>query len=337
VLNQDANAPDFQKAPNIAVAGQVYHSSRSITLMNERPIYIDYTSSTYGFTGRSAYQRVLFPLKSLIRSMWTDDMIATKAGLIVAKIKQPGSIINRVMSAATNVKRNILKMAQTYNVISIDTDEDIQTLNMMNIDGAYGMARKNILENTAAGVPMPAVMLNGETFAEGFGEGTEDAKKVTHYINRIRMWMQPAYAWCDILCMYSAWTPEFYETIQAEFPEMYGNLEYKTAFYQWKNSYTAEWPSLLIEPESEQSKSEDVRLKAVIAMLQVLLPEFDPENATELVRWAAENFNSLKLLFTTPMILDYDSLQSFMEEKKAQADQAAMQEPQPPEPESNKS
>ena len=294
VLNQDPNAPDFQKASNIEVAGVPYHSSRSATLMNERPIYISYTNSAFGFSGRSVYQRILYPLKSFIRSMITDDMVVTKAGLIVAKTKQPGSIISNLMSLATAVKRNFIKEAQTNNVLSIDVDESIETLNMMNIDGAFGMARKDILDNIAAGAPMPAIMLNSETYADGFGEGTEDAKKVAHYINRIRMWMQPLYAFFDRICMHIAWNPEFYETIQADFPEQYGGVDYKTAFYKWKNSFAAEWPSLLIEPESERAKNEDVKLKAIIAMLEVLIPTMDPENTTAVIEWAAANFNDLK-------------------------------------------
>jgi len=330
VLNQDPNSPDFQKTHSIAVAGQPYHSSRAVVLMNERPLYIEWSNPAFGFTGRSVYQRSLYPLKSFIRCMKTDEMVARKSGLLIAKIKQPGSIINNLMQIATGVKRALLKEAQTDEVLSIDPDEAIETLNMQNIDGAYGQARKNILENIAAATPMPAIMLNGETFAEGFGEGTEDAKKVAHFINRIRMWMQRVYAFCDVICMYKAWTPEFYETIQAEFPD-YRKIDYKTAFMQWKNSFKAEWPSLLIEPESELAKAEDVKLKAIIAMLEILLPQLDPENMALTIQWAAENFNDLKLLFTSPLILDYDSLSQFMEERKKQQDEAAQATIAPPE------
>src|ERR1700749_149331 len=66
VLNQDPNAIDFQKHRDIAVNGVRYHRSRTVTLMNESPIYIAYTNSAYGFVGRSVYQRALFPLKSYI-------------------------------------------------------------------------------------------------------------------------------------------------------------------------------------------------------------------------------------------------------------------------------
>jgi hypothetical protein len=323
VMNQNPNSPDFQKASAIRVQGETYHSSRGLSIMNERPIYIQYSSSAFGYVGRSAYQRALFPLKSFINTMRTDDLITRKAGVFIAAIKQAGSILNAIMGAASGFKRQLLKEAEVDNVLSIDPDERIETLNMQNIDGAYGMARTNILENIAAAVPMPAILLNSQTYVDGFGEGAEDAKKVAHFIHRTRLWMARLYAFCDRICMHKAWTPEFYKTVQAQFPEQYEGMDYKAAFYQWKNSYRAEWPSLLIEPESERAKGEDVKLKAMIAMLEVLLPALDPDNSALLVEWAAANMNDMKMLFSNPLVLDFDSLEQFMEDRAEQARQAA--------------
>src|SRR6185503_5172640 len=132
VLNQDPNSPDFQKHAAIAVAGQPYHRSRSVTLMNEKPIYISYTTSGFGFVGRSVYQRALFPLKSFIQTMITDDMVTRKAGLLVAKMKQPGSIADNLMAKALGIKRNLLKEASMNNVINIGPDDAIETLDMQN-------------------------------------------------------------------------------------------------------------------------------------------------------------------------------------------------------------
>ena len=94
VLNQDPNSMDFQKYQGISVAGTKYPRSRCVVLMHERPLYIQWSSSAFGFSGRSVYQRALFPLKSYVRCMDTDNMVVTKAGMIIAKIRSPGSIIN---------------------------------------------------------------------------------------------------------------------------------------------------------------------------------------------------------------------------------------------------
>ena len=310
VLNQNPNSPDFQKHASISISGQAYHRSRSCTMLNEEPIYIHYTTSAFGFVGRSVYQRALFPLKSFIQSMITDDMVTRKAGVLIAKIKPAGSIADRYMSAMAGRKRSILKEAETNNVISIGPEDSIEAINMQNTDTAMTVARKNLLENIASAADMPALMLNNETFAEGFGEGQEDAKSVVQYVDCVRREMQPLYDYFDKIVQARAWNPEFYKTIQAQFPE-YRKIPYVKAFFDWKNSFAAKWPSLLIEPESELIKVEDVRLKAIIAMIEVLLPTLDPDNKARLIEWSATNFNEQKLLFKQPLLLDYEALAEY--------------------------
>lgn len=311
VLNQDPNAVDFQHVVGIAVSGRRYHRSRTCVMMNGNPIYIAYTTSAFGFVGRSVYQPALYPLKSFIESMRTDDMVVRKAGLLIAMMKQAGSIIDNVMQAIAGTKRQLLKEAQTDNVLSVGHEDKIETLNMQNLDGAFGMARRDILENIAASDDMPAKLLNSETFAEGFGEGTEDAKNVARYVDRFRIKMQPLYAYFDKIVMHRAWNPEFYEAIQREYPGQYGGVSYNEAFYRWRNSFSAQWPSLLTEPPSERVKVDDVRLKAVIALAQILMPALDPENRAAVIQWACDNFNELKLLFSSPLALDFEALADY--------------------------
>jgi hypothetical protein len=311
VLSQNPNALDFQKSAGIRVAGQAYHRSRTVTLLNEEPIYIEYTQSAFGYVGRSVFQRALFPLKTYIQSLLTDNLVVIKSGVLIAKVKQQGSIIDNLSAIMTGQKRTMIKDAAQGNVLSISPDEEIETLNMQNLDGAYGMARKNCLENVATAADMPAKLLNSETFAEGFGEGTEDAKHVAEFVSGIREWMQPAYEFFDQVVMYRAWNPEFYKVIQGEFPERYANVPYQKAFYDWRNAFQANWPNLLEEPDSEKVKVDDVKLKAAIAMVEVLLPAVDPENKATLIQWAADNFNELKMMFTAPLLLDYEALATF--------------------------
>lgn len=320
VLNQDPNAADFLKPTTVSVNGKAYHPSRVCVMMNEEPVYIAYTSSAYGFVGRSVYQRALFPLKSFVNTMIADDMVARKAGVLIAKLKAPGSIIDNIMAKMAGIKRSLLKEAETNNVMSVDITEDIESLNLTNINTALMQSRKDILENIATATPMPAQMINSETFAEGFGEGTEDSKNVAQYIDGLREDMQPLYDFFTPIVQRCAWSEEFYATVQADFPE-YKKVSYKEAFYRWSNSFTAEWPSLLIEPESEQAKAEDVRLKAILALVEILMPALDPENRSAVIEWCCDNFNSLKLLFASPLTLDFDLLTDYAAEQAENAKQ----------------
>jgi hypothetical protein len=171
---------------------------------------------------------------------------------------------------------------------------------------------------------MPAKLLTEESFAEGFGEGTEDAKAVARFIDKVREQMAPLYDYFDKIVMYRAWNPEFYKVIQEEFPE-YKSVPYETAFYQWRNSFITKWPNLLKEPDSELVKVDEVKLRAVMAMVQIISPqlkmEVNAENRATLVKWAVDNFNSLKLLFGEPLLLDYDAMeQGFAELAQQQAE-----------------
>ena len=327
--NLDPNSPGFLKTEGISVNGKPYHRSRSIVALNEEPIYLEWTASAFGYVGRSVYQRTLFPLKSFVQTMVTDDLVARKAGVLVAAMKQAAPFIDLPILRMFGRKREIVQDARTGNVIGIGIEERIESLNLQNINGAMKESRNNILENIASGAGMPAILITSETFSSDFHEGTEDAKAVADYIKREQEDMNPSYAWMDKIIQKRAWNPEFYATIQADFPEQYGKLDYKTAFYHWSNAFTASWPSLLTEPESKLAEAEDVKLKALIAAVEVLMPALDPENRATTVKWLAENFNALNVLFSSPLNLDYEALAEY-EPPSAEVD--TLHEPHEPKP-----
>ncbi len=319
VLSQDPNDIAFQNtADQVQIAGKLYHASRTCVLVNEAAVYIEYSSSAFGFTGRSVYQRALYPLKTFVQTMRTDDMVVRKAGVIIAKIKTTGSKIDEIMRDVLGQKRAVAQQAGTEDVLSIGADDDIASLNLQNLEGPYGMARKNCIDNIAAAASMPAIILNSQTFAEGFGEGTEDAKGVARYVDGVREDMQPAYDFTDRICQHRAWTPEFYETVVADDPETYRGVTYEEAFYSWCNSFKAEWPSLLIEPESERCKTDQIKLDAVTKAMEILLPKLDPTNTVKALTWFVDSFNDIPLLFKTRLDLDVDALETYVEEQAEQ-------------------
>ncbi len=333
VLNQNPNSIDFQKVKQISVQGTRYHPSRTRTMMNERPIYIGYTNSSFGYVGRSVYQRVLFPLKSYIQSMITDDMITIKAGVIVAKLKMPGSIVDNAIAWALGQKRNVVREAQVGNVINISIEEEIESLNLQNLDAPYTLARRNILENIASGVPMPAKIINMETFAEGFGEGTEDAKQIAMFVNRERRVMDSLYDFFDKIVMHRAWNQEVYESIQEEFSESYSGVPYEQAFYEWQNSFEAKWPNFIEEPDSEKIKVDEAILKAAIAIVEVLAPQLDPDNKATLIEWACDVFSDREFMFKSPLVLDTEAIAKYVppEQENLEAEtEATKQIPAPP-------
>lgn len=308
VLNQDPNAHDFQKVDGIRVAGKPYHKSRCVVVQNEDPIYLAYNPAAFGFNGRSVYQRALFPLKSFIQTMRTDDMVAVKGGLLITKIAGAGAVVNKVMQALGGIKRMMLKRGKTGEVLQIGKEDTIESIDLSNLEKPLDSARNHILENIAAAADMPAIILNSETFAQGFGEGTEDARSVAVYIDNIREWLEPLYDYFTRICQYRAWSIEFFQSLRADFPDLKNT--YSLYFSKWINNFEYRWPSSLKEPESEKVKVDEIRFKAIVSMLEVLLPQVntDDENRASLIEWAQANANANESLFPQRLELDFDLL-----------------------------
>jgi hypothetical protein len=307
ILTLDPNSPDFLKPRTIRVAGQEWHPSRTVVMMNEHPIYLSFTNAAFGFVGRSVFQRALYPLKSAIISMVADQLIQQKLALLIWKAKSPSSAISNRMMTFFGWKRQNLKAGVNGQVLQIGVEEDVASLNFQNAEGAGRFTRENILKNIATAAGMPARMLDQETLVSGFGEGSEDAKAIARYIDRVRLDMTPLYDRMDDIVMRRAWSPDFYEGIKKDHPE-FRNVPYTTAFQQWKNNFQAIFPNLLTEPDSEKAKVADIKFKSTVAMVEVLAPLLDPENKAALVAWASDQASEQKELFTSPLVIDEQKL-----------------------------
>lgn len=316
VTNQNPNSPDFQRPNNdITAAGQKYDPSRTRVIFNGPPIYLEYQSSGFGFTGRSIYQRSLYPLQSYIQSMITDNMVTAKAGLLISKQKPAGSIQNKLMVAVSGLKRTFLQLGTTGNVVTIGLDESVESLDMKNTDVAMTVARNNIIANIAAGSDVPAILIKDESFAQGFGEGSEDARAIAQYIDGIREEMQTLFNFFDKIVQHRAWNREFFETIKNAYPEAYKDKSYEQSFYEWQDGFKADWENLLAPSDEEKAKSDDVKVKGITDLLRTLLPSVDPENKSLVIQWAAENLNDMDI-FPNSIQLDYETLAEYAPEIK---------------------
>jgi hypothetical protein len=324
VLNQDPNSPDFLKpsADGLRINGQGWHGSRAVTVSNGQPLYIDWTASAYGFVGRSVYQRALYPLKTFLRTMLTDDMVTKKAALLVTKMETPASFIDGLMQNFFGMKRAKLKEGVMGQVLQIGPDDSVETLNFTNLEGPYKLVRENVLRNIATACSMPASLIAQETMVEGMGEGTEDTKKEVEFLNFIRTDMQPAYDFLDVIAQHVAWTPDFYATLFDEYPE-YREVPYETAFMGWKRAFKASWPNLMVEPDSEKAKAADVQMKAAIALAEVMIPEADPMTKARVIEWLASQANQHPELFSGKLVIDVDELEDYFEDARTMAKESA--------------
>lgn len=301
----DPNNPDFLKYSRVSIAGKSYASSRSHIQLHENPVYLSYTVSAWGYVGRSVFNRALYPLQSFIRSMIADDLMMIKSGVLVAKVGQPGSFISKVMENANQVRLNILKLAQTGNTITIKPDEAIESLDLHNL--TYQDQRKNILENIALSLDMPASFLTNDSLAQGFGEGEEDAKLVSSYIDSIRLEMKPIFDWMDNIVQYVAWSPEYYATLQSRFPD-YQGISYESWFHQCRRSFKALWPEALEPNKKERVQHQKNQYQSVIEVYNTLAPTLEGENKARLVEWMVANLNEADEIFPNMLEIDTDEI-----------------------------
>lgn len=312
VTNQNPNAPDFQKPREyITGGGQPYHPSRSCVVFNSTPIYLSFQSSSFGYTGRSVFQRAVYPLKSFLQSMITDNLVTFKSGLIIAKQKPAGSIVNRAMQQMAGIKRTYLKEGATGNVLSIDIDEEISAIDLTNVNTAMSQSRDNIIANIATASDVPAMLLKDEALTNGFGEGTEDSKAIMQYIEGVREDMRSLFEFFDKIVMHRAWNKDLFEAIQNEYPDHYGSMTYEQAFYEWQMGFDAAWESLLEEPESEKVKVEETKLRGIVEIARTLLPIADPDNKALIVQWMQDNLNEMKETFPSSLMIDAEALAQY--------------------------
>lgn len=323
VLDQIPTSPTFNRPVRVSSNGTTWHPSRFVVVMNERPIYLSYTDSAFGFVGRSVYQRALFPMKSYLRTMIANDMVQSKLGLIVAKTVPAGPVVTKEMTLLQRFKALFIKQGITNQVLTIGDKESIETLDMQNVDGAGTYSRTNIIKDIATAADMPAKLLDNETLVAGFGEGTEDAKNIARYVETIRHWLTPLYRFFDGVCQRRAWDENFFKTMQVKYPEAYGERSYGDVYSEWRDDFTAEWPSFLIEPESEQVRVDDVRLQAVVAVVQTAIDAVDPGSQLELLRFLADNVSANRRLFPHALEFDWETLETYLEDRAARGEQGA--------------
>lgn len=313
VTNQNPNAPDFQKPmAYTTAAGQPYHPSRAKVMFNGTPIFLAFQSSTFGFTGRSIFQRSLYPLKSFIQSMVTDDLVTFKSGLVIAKQKPAGSIVNKMMQAAAGIKRTVLQQGASGNVLSIDVEESVESIDLTNTATAMTTARDNIIANIAVATDVPAIMLKDEAFVgAGFGEGVEDSKAIVQFIDGIRRTMNPLIAFFENIVQHRAWSADFFNSVQAAYPDLYGDMNYEEAFYKWRRAFKSNWVSMMELSDEDKAKTTDIKLKGITEVLRTIIPVADPANRAAIIEWACDNINEMEETFRSKINLDFEALAEY--------------------------
>jgi hypothetical protein len=147
----------------------------------------------------------------------------------------------------------------------------------------------------------------------------EDAAELMRYISDIRKQMEPLYEKLTKIVAHRAWTREFYEAAKNEYSEIYGNVSYEAAFYDWFNGMSFVWPDLNEEKASDAVKIDETKLKGMTEILRTLLPIADPENRARMFQWAQDNLNEMGTMFSQDMSLDIETMTTYVPPDEAES------------------
>ncbi|MDF7674756.1 DUF1073 domain-containing protein [Acetobacteraceae bacterium ESL0709] len=291
-IDQNPNSPDYLKAPRRIKAGsKIYTSGRFCLLMNQSPVYLSWTSSAFGFSGRSSFAQIIYDLGTYLRALRAIRMVADKAGIIVAKFEQTGSTTDQLQASAIDAARKVLKNARNGDIFSIGINDSLESLNLQNIDTALQNAMEETIKSIAAGAAMPAPMLNSEAFAYGFSGGEQDAMRVASYLMERRDWLMPLYRFLQPNIMRRAWNRDFIASMRVKDPVRYGPMGDEAIFQEWRNNFHMEWPSLIEEPESEKQKTAQQLFSASLDTWRELSPALSSQDKNRLLNWVVACVN----------------------------------------------
>lgn len=311
VTSQEPNSPNFQKPDKVlSISGTEWHPSRTEKVFHGSPVYLEYQASAFGFTGRSVFQSCLYPLKSYISTMVANNMVAKKAGVVVAKVSQEGTAASGIKGFVNKIRGRMVKEAVNESVITIGQNDNIESLNLQNLDGALEKARSNIIADIAAGADVPAQVIREEAFAQGFSDGKEDSKAVSQYIDGVRQDIEPVMDYLERVVMYVAWSETFYESLRAEYPDVITE-DYQTTFYRWRDEFRAEWQELVEESPDKRRESDKAVVDGAIQLFNAIAPHLDPENKATAITWLNEVANATKTYEDTPLALDEEGIADY--------------------------
>ncbi|WP_176322383.1 hypothetical protein [Burkholderia vietnamiensis] len=262
-------ARDFLTPNDPVVRDFKFTPQNSVVAFNGTPIYLAYAQSAFGYTGRSVYYNMLPQLAAFLVSMEVDALVLKKSGVLVAKTKPVGAAANRMSHWWQRKKASDVKRSLNGNVLAIETDEDISTLNMANTADAMTTARNNVISNIATALDAPAVILQNDVLTNGFGEGKEDSKVIAQFVERYRNEIEHIFEFMIPRIQELAWTEEWYASFVMANPA-YASISFQSATNFWRNNFEYKWPNYLTEPDKEKREGQERIFNAYKALYETL-------------------------------------------------------------------
>lgn len=283
-FSQDPTSAKFMRPERFVVHNSPIADKRGTTIMNGVPLYLSFTSSTFGFSGTSVFQNMLSLVHTWVRAIISLRRMITKASSVVFKGGNSGGVFQSgiLAKAASNALSQIQEMEQT-GATFIEKNADVSFFNLSGVAEVDAILKAVEHEIVLALEDTPENILLDKSLVNGMAEGSRDYNMSLLAIDEFReKMMTPLYNFTDQFVMDVAWTNDFIEGLNLT-DSTYAGMTPQMIREFWKKSFIYEYGNLIPEPASEKAEVEAKKLEMLnIAKALGATPQFIEDEMNEL-------------------------------------------------------
>ena len=198
--------------------GRSYAKSRSIVILNSKPVYIFYSSSTFNFGGLSVYQGIQAALINLQASVTSCSNIIRYAGALVwSRSDEGGSAINNPAIQVLQLSANEIQQTVSGEVLGVGTGETLSPVSFGDGFDAFEKARSMSIQNICIRSGLTKKMLEEGHFSSAMSEGDQDAEFAKKLVAGLAKKFNRAQRFADFCVQSKAWDQLFFESLVAKY------------------------------------------------------------------------------------------------------------------------
>lgn len=259
-IEMDPLKINYMEFNEFYIAGKVTHLSRVYTAFNDMQFYLKWIDSNFAFGSPSVYQNLASLIPQWQRCVIALERAATKAGSIIYKSREAGSILTATSAQALRKNLDIIRNMQNDGIASIEKDASIELFNLTGISEIDAIINQLNTILLMALSDTPANILLNDKLSQGFGEGSEDMKANVMLIESYReKFVKPLYDFIDKVLLHVAFTDEFIKDLINEYEIDFKNMSIPLVREMILKNYDYTLSNLY--PESENETQSNIGLK----------------------------------------------------------------------------
>ena len=269
-VNQDATSWSYQRVENIRIRGSaICARNRATLIFNDLPLYIQFTPSTFSFSGPSVYQNMTGLIKSWNRCVIALERLSTKAASIIVKSNSM-SHASGINYAAIQRNLELIRNMENDGIAGLDDKGEIEFFQLSGVEEIDKITQQINTALMMALSDTPSAILLDKNLSNGLNDGTEDMKAIIMAVDNFRrLVLSPLYDFVDPYVMYSAFNPEFIEKMRKLYKSDYGKLGDLELLNLWRQDFQFEWGNLYPEPEEKVVQTQQAKIDLLLKVKEL--------------------------------------------------------------------